>query len=371
MRVKTLILLSIIFILLNSCKIHNVRSKNNLQTFSDIRLIGEKIIPNATIFDNTVVGGLSSIDYYNGIYYAISDDKKKPVRFYEMKIEYNQKGIDKYEITNVTSINTNEKYIDPEALRYDKTTGNFFWTSEGALKKGVSPSIFEIDNMGKSIRTLQTPKIFVVDDNRKTGPRRNGTFEALSLSVDGKSLWVGMELPLKQDGEEPKLKDGKYPVRITKINKETGKVEFQFAYMLDRIPRDSRPSGMFTVNGLPEILALGENRFLFIERAYASGHKDGGNTIKIFLVDANKATDIKNINSLIDTEYNPATKKLLFDFDSVRDRLTKGVIDNIEGITFGKKLKNGHKTLVLVSDNNFSKFGSQLNQIIVLEYMSK
>jgi hypothetical protein len=28
-------------------------------------------------------------------------------------------------------------------------------------------------------------------------------------------------------------------------------------------------------------------------------------------------------------------------------------IDNIEGVTFGPTLPNGHKTLVFVSDNNF------------------
>ena len=29
-------------------------------------------------------------------------------------------------------------------------------------------------------------------------------------------------------------------------------------------------------------------------------------------------------------------------------------IDNVEGVTFGPDLPNGHKTLIFVSDNNFS-----------------
>ena len=29
-------------------------------------------------------------------------------------------------------------------------------------------------------------------------------------------------------------------------------------------------------------------------------------------------------------------------------------VDNVEGITFGPRLPNGHQTLVLVADNNFS-----------------
>ena len=42
-------------------------------------------------------------------------------------------------------------------------------------------------------------------------------------------------------------------------------------------------------------------------------------------------------------------------------------IDNIEGITFGKKLPNGHDTLVLVADNNFNK--EQQTQIIAFEVL--
>jgi len=187
------------------------------------------------------------------------------------------------------------------------------------------------------------------------------------MSIDPDYFWVGMELPLKQDGEEPKLVKTDSPVRISKINKETGVVEYQFAYYLNPIPKDSKPKGKFRVNGLPEILSIDDKTFLFIERAYASGYKDGGNTVKIYKVNVENATDIKNINSLKAKKFTAASKTLLFDFESIRSKLTKGIVDNIEGICFGKTLKNGHRTLVLVSDNNFSKFSPQLNQIIVLE----
>jgi hypothetical protein len=45
----------------------------------------------------------------------------------------------------------------------------------------------------------------------------------------------------------------------------------------------------------------------------------------------------------------PATKKLLLNLDDL------GIyIDNIEGVTFGPVLPNGHKTLGMVADNNFN-----------------
>jgi hypothetical protein len=45
----------------------------------------------------------------------------------------------------------------------------------------------------------------------------------------------------------------------------------------------------------------------------------------------------------------PVSKKLLINMDDL------GIfIDNIEGVTFGPDLPNGHKTLLFVSDNNFN-----------------
>lgn len=44
------------------------------------------------------------------------------------------------------------------------------------------------------------------------------------------------------------------------------------------------------------------------------------------------------------------------------------VLDNIEGITWGPTLASGNRTLVLVSDNNFS--GTQFTQFVALEVTS-
>lgn len=359
MKVKyiTILLLSI---LLSSCSSH--------KNIKKLRFIGEQIIPANTTFKNTIVGGLSSIEYVNEKYYLISDDKDKPIRFYEMELDYDQANFTNISITDVILINNNTKGIDPEGLRFDKVTNHFYWTSEGDIRKGVSPVVFEIDLDGKDIKTHQTSEIFQAKHNSNTnGTRRNGTFEGLSMSVNPKHYWLGMELPLKQDGEEPKLEDGSYPIRISKLNKQTDELVFQFAYQLDKIPKNSIPENKFIVNGCPEILEIDKNNFLFIERAYASGHKNGGNTVKIYAVDCSKATDITKIKSLKNIKYIAATKTLLFDFETIRSKLTNRIVDNIEGITFGKKLANGNRSLIVVSDNNFNTFNPQLNQIIVFE----
>lgn len=43
------------------------------------------------------------------------------------------------------------------------------------------------------------------------------------------------------------------------------------------------------------------------------------------------------------------------------------MVDNLEGIAFGPKLLNGNQTLIIISDNNFSSWTRQLNQVILLE----
>ena len=357
----------LLILFFSSCKSSKVTRERKTE-IKELRFIGEKIIPTNTFFNKTLVGGLSSIDYVNGKYYLISDDKKKPFRFYEMELNYNESSFSSANITNVIKLDSSVVGADPESLRFDDVTNHFYWTSEGYIRKGIDPAIFEITKDGEKVRTHKIPDIFKAQQSSKTnGIRRNGTFEGLSMSVNPNFYWIGMELPLKQDGSEPQLEKGQYPIRISKLNKKNDELVYQFAYLLDEIPKNSIPENKFIVNGSPEILELDETHFLVIERAYASGHKDGGNTVKIYLVDCKDATDISNVSSLQGEEYRPAEKKLLFNFESIRSKLTNGIVDNIEGITFGKTLQNGNQTIVVVSDNNFNKFGSQLNQIIVLE----
>jgi len=74
-----------------------------------------------------------------------------------------------------------------------------------------------------------------------------------------------------------------------------------------------------------------------------------------------------HFDSLVNKNYLSANKKLLFDFESVRDQLTNQIIDNIEGITFGPVLANGNQSLLLISDNNFNPVDKQINQLILLE----
>ena len=75
------------------------------------------------------------------------------------------------------------------------------------------------------------------------------------------------------------------------------------------------------------------------------------------------ATDVPEIDATYDggspIVLKPVSKRLVFAFDDL------GIpIDNIEGMTFGPNLPDGRRTLVIVSDNNFS--AGQFTQFIAL-----
>ncbi|MEO9953509.1 esterase-like activity of phytase family protein [Nonlabens sp.] len=361
-------LVFLILMMVASCG-DSTKSKS-AETSIHLKFIDEYVLPDATDFDNTRVGGLSGIDYADGAWYAISDDPDQP-RFYKMDISYNHQGFNSIDINKVVKfkdrngIEVSSGTVDPESIRYDN--GNFVWTSEGNIKKGVKPFVRIADSSGRLVKDIPLASRFLPSNQAGYGPYHNGVFEGVSLSLDKKGYWVAMELPLKEDGTEPTVIENNSPVRIAYINKATGHFEKEIVYALDKVERPAINGNTFEVNGIVELVEYDTHKFLVLERSYAMGYEDGGNTVKIYLVDATNATDVRDIKSLKGSNYTGVTKTLLFNFETIRDQLTNAVVDNIEGITFGPDFKNGNRSLVVVADNNFSLYGPQLNQFILFE----
>jgi predicted extracellular nuclease len=124
--------------------------------------------------------------------------------------------------------------------------------------------------------------------------------------------------------------------------------------MVDPV-RDAPPRvDDFRARGLVEILALDDARLLTLERAYTQGV---GNVIEIFLVSFDGATDVRQQKSLARKDYRPVTKTRLLPLETMGLEL-----DNVEGMTFGPRLADGRRSLVLVADDNFNP--RQRNQIL-------
>jgi hypothetical protein len=347
---------------------------------NQLKLLDIYVVPHNMKYKNTTVGGLSSIDYnaQKNEYYFVCDDRSNinPARFYTANIVIKDFKIDTVAFTDVQFMRTPtgdtfpdyykkaKEAVDPESLRYNGAKDYFVWTSEGekmVTNKDtviVNPGIIMMDKTGKFLDTFRLPEKLIMRVG-PSGPRQNGVLEGMSFGNNYKELYVTNEEPLYQDGPQVETFVQKTWLRFFKFDVSTKRNTEQYAYMPEKIDTLPKPASAFKVNGVSEILYIGNKQFLVVERAFSSGRQKC--TIKIFLADASKASNIRDVPSLIlDAPAFPMSKKLLFNFDNVDQ-----FIDNVEGITLGPKLSNGNQTLLLVVDNNFSQF--EQTQIILME----
>jgi hypothetical protein len=344
-----------------------------------LKFIGMVDIPFNHKFKNTTVGGLSGIDYdaANNLYYLISDDRsdKNPARFYTAKIFISLKGIDSLVFADVKYLHQQNGYVypnniqdrhktpDPEAIRYNPVNSYLAWSSEGEriIKTNdtvlINPSVITVNTNGKYIDSFALPANLKMNVTEK-GPRRNGVFEGMSFADNFRTLFVNVEEPLYEDGPRADVVDNNAFIRIIKFDVKHKKSTAQFAYKLEPVAYAARPENEFKINGVPDILSLGNNRLLVIERSFSTGRLPC--TIKIFMADLNNATDISSIALKDDKSFTSASKTKLLNMDDL------GIyIDNIEGVTFGPVLPNGHKTLLFIADNNFTVV--EKSQVLLFE----
>ena len=347
-----------------------------------LKFLSEYEVPLNKQFKSTTIGGLSGIDYdsKSSLYYIISDDRSaiNPARFYTAKIIIKKNKIDTVIFVDVKNMlqKNGEVYPnskqdpqhtpDPEDIRFNQQNNLLYWTSEGERIVNANDTVLEnaaitiMTKNGEYIDTLPLPANLKMHAIEK-GPRRNSVLEGLSFTKDFKTLYVDLEEPLYEDAERADLTDNNPFTRLYKFNVASKKNIAQYAYTLSPVAHAAITPNAYKINGIPAILSIGENKLLVVERSFSTGVAQC--TIRVFLTDLSKATNIINNTSLKENKnFVPATKKLLLNMDDLGF-----YIDNIEGITFGPTLPNGHKTLVFVSDNNFNPL--QKTQFLLFEIL--
>ena len=347
-------------------------------TVSHLRLIGEQRLPWRQTFEGTMVGGLSGIDYdaRRGDWVLITDDRSEhnPARFYRATLRYDDKAFTSIALTAVTTLRQPDGSNYPsskqpatgpgvvpdlEAVRVDPRDGSIWYSSEGDVVRGLDPFVRHAAADGGFAFALPLPPLFTVDRAKRFGPRDNQSFEGLSFAPDGNTLWVALEGPLYQDGPAPDASRGAVN-RITHFARD-GKVLGQFAYPLGALPA-APGKGKNADNGISELLAIGPTRLLALERAGIQNDAGAYHTyVRLYEVDTAAATDIQSLPTLAGAQYRPASKRLVLDVNAIG--LPK--VDNLEGMAFGPLLPNGHASLVLISDDNFS--ATQVTQVLVFE----
>lgn len=351
-----------------------------VSALNSIRFLGQYDIPYGLSYNNTTVGGLSGIDYDSKkeLYYLICDDRSaiNPARFYSAKIFVSQTGIDSFRLVSVNYLKqpdgstfpNNKKdpqqTPDPEAIRYNPVKNHLVWSNEGERivnnKQDIlsNPSIHIIDTKGNFSDSFKLPANLYMHPEKK-GPRQNSVLEGMSFADNYASLFVNVEEPLYDDGPRADTTDNHAFIRILKFDVKTKVNKKQYAYSLDPVAYRPNPPDAYMINGVPDILYVGDDKLLVIERSFSTGRL--ACAVKLYIADLSGATDIKNIPSLQSgISFTAARKKLLFNMDD-----TGTYIDNIEGICFGPVLPNGKKSLLLVADNNFNPL--QKSQVFLFE----
>lgn len=343
-------------------------SSEPIRALPRLRLIGEQRLPHRLAFRNTTVGGLSAIDYdpATGLYDLLSDDRSdlQPARLYRARLPLTADGLGAPEWVDVITLRQSDgqpwparprapagvEVVDPEGIRR-LPDGTLLWTSEGDPRRGFGPSLRVAAPDGRLLRELPLPPHFALPPGGSApatqGPRENLTFEGLTLTPDGRQAWVGMENALIQDGPIPRVGEAGGPCRFTRFDLTTGHAVGQIAYVPDAIPRAPTPATGFADNGVSEILMQDAHHLLVLERAFVQGF---GNSLRLYRIDTRAGTDTLTLDRLTPDNHRAAPKTLVLDF------ATLGLprLDNSEGLTWGPRLADGRRSLVVVSDDNFN-----------------
>lgn len=349
---------------------------SSVEVFSSekLRFIGDQNIPTGTKFKETEIGGLSGLAYNleKNKLIAISDDRStvNDARFYEFDLKLTDKNFAVTPEKVITLKNKEGKPFKKGSVDFEGIAllnGNLIISSEGWINHDppFSPEIFQFNLSGDYKSNLEISEKFlpIKEKENKLGVRDNLVFEGLTSTPDGKTIWVGTEEALNQDDRTTTFN---YSSVLRLIQYKDLKPTKEVAYRLEKVPSIKVAGLIVGETGLSDILAIDDNHFFSIERSFMPLAKKL--VIRIFKNTINeKTTDISQMESIKNLKIKMVEKELIADLDEFTSSMSLNfqTLDNIEGICFGPKLPNGHSSIILVSDNNFSRF--QRTQFLAFE----
>lgn len=246
-----------------------------------------------------------------------------------------------------TPSDTRSQRLDPEGIRLLQS-GNLLISDE------YGPRLLEFSADGRWVQGFEIPSRYLItrpgitkeeeNENNSRGRQGNKGFEGLAVYDNDRSRLLVLQGPLLQDCE-PSAKGkpvGKH-VRMLKLDSGGGANQ-EFVYVLDE-----------KKNVLNEILSLGNDEFLVIERDGEVGA--AAQYKKIIKINIAQATDVSQIESLsgkLPSDIKPVQKTVLLDLlDPAFGLAGESMPEKIEGLALGPKTADGHPTLVIASDNDF------------------
>lgn len=316
------------------------------------------------------LGGLSGLFYSEaeGLLYAISDDRGRfPPRLYTFTVELAEGSLHVnpravvllHESTKTSTLIA----MDGEGIAGTDSTrrgGELFISLEGNDEPPHQREtrILRARRDGLVTGQLNVPPSFrpAPSGEPPRGARANLGLEGLSISPSGRYLFASSEEALFQDGEWATFDAGSR-VRLARWDLERGGEPSEHLYATEPVvPRLAAPS--VADGGVSEIVALDDTRLLVLERAFVKNAERAVNTIRIFEAEIETVNRAAAPGGSASAPNAPAvlSKRLVLDLADVVARFDEGrrELDNFEGMTLGPRLPSGNRSLLLVSDDNFS-----------------
>lgn len=300
------------------------------------------------------LGGLSGWDYDpdSQSFWAVTDDSKYHggPKVFQFRLADFEGSFEQARFfpEKIVSLKNQQSELDLEAIRI-LPNGNFLLTTEGSVRKGIPPALFEIDHTGHLVKSLSIPDEFGLAP--ESGIRHNNGFESLAFDSRDSTLWTANESPLLQDGEEATAHQGA-SVRLVKGDLDGFRE--QYHYRLDPVGLPTDDPELRSETGLVEMMKVG-GELLVLERSYT---ENTGNFIRLFRANPKPENQISKGKDLRENAPPAVEKELLLTLPSFNPR-----VDNLEGMSLGPRLPDGRRTLWLISDDNFNE--SQRSEIWV------
>ena len=329
----------------------------------DVRLLGFSDALNKTAFGGFPVSELSGLSYDRQAerFTAVADRAGAvQTHAFDIEIDVENLAVDAPEVAHVTVLKNgsgvpyNGFTFDAEGVVVDHRTDTVLVASESGSAVGEQPEFRRFSRDGDEVESLTVPQRFLIGTN-------NVSFESLSVSPNGKSLFTAMERHLPADGATA---DFRSRVRILQYEDLGDGFEAVREYFYLTEPGRTAPD-----LGVAEVLALSERSLLVLERGFIPTE---GNTIRVFLASLKDAEDVSGVPSLA-SGGQPVEKRLVFDLANCPEAdapIAPGAVqvhalhENFEAMTFGPDLSGNRQALVLVSDDNGS--ATQHTRVVAL-----
>jgi len=303
---------------------------------------------------NEKVGGLSGMFLEDTKLIAVSDDRGKlgPSRYYELELKI---SVGKLDLTLKKAQHFKDVppawILDLEGLAPLKN-GDLLLTTEGDNNKKprALPHLFVTNHQGVFKSEIPVPDKFLPETTglQTKGIENNKGFEGLSVHPGGQGFFLMNEYPIMTDQGDD---DSSFWLRLVEFlkDKDSFKAKAEYAYKLSRAPKNANGAELF--RGVSEILSLSDGKLFILERGARLSKAGIAYSGALYLVDITGAQDVSGVKNLSEGKSVSLKKELLVDFEEL---LKTQTLENFEALSLGPILPDGRKSLLVLSDNNFS-----------------